>query len=186
MFHVLFESPQNYFQDPKTIFYMWQGGFVFYGGLLAVLPSTYLFCKIKKQDFLSWADFFVPFISVGYIFGRLGCFLAGCCYGKSCDLPWAINNLHPTQLYAVLAEALVFLLLLSEKKMNRPKGVLFATWMIGHGIGRLFMEPFRDDFRGPEVSGLSISQILSLILVVTGVFIVTLLLQQKRSPGQHR
>jgi len=179
VFHVFYENPNYYMEAPVRVIKIWEGGFVFYGGLIAAFISSLTYCYIKKEDFFKWADFFAPLIAVGYIYGRIGCFLSGCCYGASCDLPWAVEQRHPTQLYAVFTESLLLVFLLSEKKrvLKRPKGVLFATWVVGHAIGRLFMEPYRDDFRGALVMGVSISQFISLILLFLGIFLLVWRLQ---------
>lgn len=179
LFHVFYENLSYYIESPIRVIAVWQGGFVFYGGLMGALISSLIYCYVKKQDFFEWADFFSPLIAIGYIYGRVGCFLTGCCYGASCDLPWAIEQRHPTQLYGVITESLLLLFLLSEKKrvIRRPKGVLFASWVIGHAIGRLFMEPYRDDFRGDLIMGLSVSQFISLILLSLGIFLLIYRLQ---------
>lgn len=182
LFHVLYETPEAYLQEPLKIFYLWQGGFVFYGGFILSALASIFYCYYKKQDFFEWADFFAPLLAAGYIYGRIGCFLAGCCYGQSCDLPWAIEDRHPTQLYAVVTEFILLLILLSEKKQMRPQGVLFSTWVLGHAIGRLFMEPYRDDFRGQTIFGLSVSQVLSIGLLAIGGFLITWRLQLNKRP----
>ena len=113
-------------------------------------------------------------LALGYGLGRLGCFLNGCCFGKLCELPWAVefhypglpaNLRHPTQLYATAWElgALVVLLLLEkysdkvQQKVLRTQGALFFTWLALHAVGRLIMEQFRDDYRGAEPLGQSVA-----------------------------
>src|SRR5690606_6314306 len=110
-----------------------------------------------------------PVLAFAYAAGRSACFLAGCCYGRYCDLPWAIDGRHPTQLYAAAWEmGVVFILLgLRPSPFFQNPGRIFYLWMILHGIGRFIMEAFRDDFRGPSL-GLSISGWISLGLVITG------------------
>jgi phosphatidylglycerol:prolipoprotein diacylglycerol transferase len=180
LFHVFYENPEIYIREPLKILKIWEGGFVFYGGFILSALSSILFCYLKKESFFKWADFFAPFLAVGYVWGRSGCFLAGCCYGLECDLPWAIEQRHPTQIYAMVTESIVFLFLLSERKQTRPVGVIFSSWLIGNTLGRLIMEPFRGDFRGPHVLGLSISQFLSLVLLGVGVFLLVWRLQLKQ------
>jgi phosphatidylglycerol---prolipoprotein diacylglyceryl transferase len=171
-FHIFYENPQEFLQDPSRVWAFWRGGFVFYGALIGALVTSIFYCYYKKKDFFLWADFFAPFLALGYSYGRVGCFLVGCCYGHYCDLPWAVEGRHPTQLYAVVSEFLLLLFLLSEKKMIRAKGLLFSWWIIGHTLGRLFMEPYRADFRGERILDLSISQFLSLIGLSMGVFLL--------------
>ena len=174
IFHVLFEEPAIYWMDPKQIFYFWQGGFVFYGGLIASIACGWIYLKLINESFFKWADFSVPIISIGYMFGRFSCLFAGCCYGKSCDLPWAIADSHgilrhPTQLYAVLTELVVLIcVLVLEKKRFLKIGNLFFLWLCLHGAGRIFMELFRDDFRGQFIIGFSVSTHISALIIICG------------------
>lgn len=184
LFHVLYEAPEVYFENPVRIFKFWEGGFVFYGGFLGALLTSSIFLKIKKESFWQWADFYAPILALGYALGRIGCFMNGCCYGETCDLPWAvefhtpglpIGPRHPTQLYATFFELVTLTILLFTEKTKWLKqkrfGTLFCLWLALHAIGRLVMEAFRDDFRGPEF-GLSISSWLSLTLLTIALAIL--------------
>jgi phosphatidylglycerol---prolipoprotein diacylglyceryl transferase len=195
LFHVLFEQPQFYWQNPAWIFYFWQGGFVFYGGVVGGFLGGWLALKIKKQSFTGWLDFFTPVISLGYAVGRIACFYTGCCYGKVCDLPWAYGfrqqdlmtglertvYRHPTQLYAVVFELMLFFFILKLEKTKWAQAVsgrVFATWLAIHASTRFFIELLRDDDRGLTVGPLSLSMLLSLIFLAgAGVF-----LAQKKKP----
>lgn len=180
LFHVFYESFPYYQEDYLRILYFWNGGFVFYGGaLLAALCSVvYLFfvARAQPEDYL---DLFAPVMSLSYVLGRMACLFAGCCYGKTCELPWAIAGRHPTQAYASVWELGVLLILLGIESMARPlrprwlqnSGSLFFLWMVLHGLGRLLMESFRDDFRGPTM-GLSISSWISVLIVVLGILLL--------------
>ena len=193
--HVLFEAPDYYSEDPRKIFMFWNGGFVFYGGALFAFLSCLIFAKRRRVPFLTWLSIFAPVLSLGYIIGRVGCFMAGCCYGKECNLPWAvvfpagveapaIVSRHPTQVYASLCEFLTLLVLLllesrgrkasaqqrsqpTQLLINQP-GFLFFIWMIGHGIGRTIMEHFRADDRGPLFLELSLGTWISIFIVICG------------------
>ncbi|MEM7646247.1 MAG: prolipoprotein diacylglyceryl transferase, partial [Pseudomonadota bacterium] len=176
--HILFELPSYYWQNPMQVFAIWQGGFVFYGGAIAAYVGGFLYIRKFKLTFWLWHDTAAPVVAFCYAFGRTACFLTGCCYGKVCDLPWAFPmkqvdiasgavstvHRHPTQIYAVLAElAIVVFLLWYERR--RPKlGSVFLVWVLLHSIGRLVMEAFRDDPRGPSLWGLSVSTQVSLLL----------------------
>lgn len=169
--HVFYEAPEYYALDWTRVFRFWEGGFVFYGGFLAAFFACWLFVHFKKLPFFKWADFYAPVLALGYGLGRISCFLAGCCYGRVCDFPWAVVfpwdtakvTRHPVQIYAVIWELTVFaLLLVLEKKPGRP---VFVIWLALHSVGRLMMEYFRDDFRGQFVLGLSFSTWISLALL---------------------
>ena len=102
LFHVFYEEWPLYSTQPERIFYVWLGGFVFLGGAIPAVLAASLYLKLQKLEFAPWADFFAPLGALGYGFGRLSCFLSGCCYGKICELPWSVNGRHPTQIYALL------------------------------------------------------------------------------------
>lgn len=175
--HVLFESPEIYRNDWLRVFYIWEGGFVFYGGALLAFGASVLFMQWKKMPLAQWADFYAPICSLGYALGRVSCFIAGCCYGSHCELPWAVNGRHPTQLYAVISESITFLILVYFEKGKRLKaGMLFALWMALHSLGRIFMESFRDDFRGPQWGMISLSTGISLVLL--GISSIVLIRKQ--------
>jgi phosphatidylglycerol:prolipoprotein diacylglycerol transferase len=186
-FHIIFEYPQYYLENPMEIFKFYKGGFVFYGGLFGGLLFSYLYVKKIKQNFLNWLDCFALVLPVGYMIGRVGCIFAGCCYGKECSLPWAIRfpvgveapphvPLHPTQIYSILIEFIIWMILVFIEKKKDPKlksGQLFFIWLLAHGIGRLIVEQFRGDFRGEPILGLSISSLLSIALVfISSYFLV--------------
>lgn len=176
LMHVIYEEPAYYAKYPWQILFFWQGGYVFYGGFVACVVASVAYCKIKKIIFFEVADLFAPLLSLAHAFGRLGCFFAGCCYGVQCQLPWALEGRHPTTIYLFGGEILIYLyLLFFEKKikqMNRPEliGSVFVKWVLLHSLLRLFVEFYRDDFRGafyniPVFGHLSISQLISLGLV---------------------
>lgn len=181
LMHVFYESFDYYQEDFLRIFYFWDGGFVFYGGaLLAALSALFFLHKTATKETEIYLDLFAPVLSFTYAAGRVGCLLAGCCYGKFCELPWAIAGRHPTQLYASLWELGVLCILLGlesiPRKYRQPAflrypGKVFYLWMILHSIGRLLMESFREDFRGPSL-GLSISSWISWILIVSGLVLI--------------
>lgn len=178
--HVIFEQPDHYLHHPSEIFYFWQGGFVFYGGALLAYLCAYLYSRNLEVTFWLWHDTLAPVLAFGYACGRLACFFAGCCYGKVCALPWAtpLQQVdlhtgvastvlrHPTQLYASLFEFANLGFLLWYEKRKPQLGRVFLYWVIIHCLGRILMEAYRDDFRGPDVLGLSISALISVILLV--------------------
>ncbi len=169
LFHILYEDFDFYFKHPGQIFAIWQGGFVWYGGVLGGLLGAALWCKIQGEPFLKWANFFAPTIAIAYGLGRIACFLNGCCYGKICEFPWGTFR-HPTQLYMVAYELILAGFLLKSKRNQ------FMIWLGFHGLGRFIIEFFRDDPRGPSLGILSISSILSAMMVVSSV---TFLLYKK-------
>jgi len=147
------------------------GGFVFYGGiiggLLFLLPFSYLNKEVKLKDL---GVVSIP-ICISQGVGRLGCFLAGCCFGSDSTIPWAVhlhgNFRHPVQIYEALGLFILGFLLWKSRKNN-----LFVFYFLGYGVLRFFLEFFRgDEIRGITAIGLSYSQIVSLVLIFVGVLI---------------
>lgn len=185
-FHVIYESPAIYRANPWEIFKVWQGGFVYYGGLIGAAYSAWIYTKLRRESFWEWADFFAPVMSIGYAIGRFACLLNGCCYGALCELPWAVEFnhpglplglRHPAPLYASLFELCVFALLIFVERRKIKEllaGDLFLIWIMLHGCGRIVMETFRDDFRGPTLGGFSVSSVISFVLVVGALVVMRL------------
>lgn len=197
-FHALYENLDYYLKYPIDIFKLWQGGFVFYGGFFGALIGAIIFLRMRKESFWSWADFMAPILAFGYGVGRIGCLLNGCCFGRECMLPWAIEFSHtglpaglrhPTQIYATLWElcAVVILLFLERRRKIRPAslqtGKLFLLWLFLHSTGRLIMEYFRDDFRGEIYFGFSISSWISIMILVS---IVAIFFSLIKAEGLHK
>jgi len=185
LFHVVFEHPEIYRAHPEMIYKVWYGGFVFYGGLAGAVIFSFIYCRLKKISSLIYGDLFAPVLALGYTLGRLGCFAAGCCFGKPTTLPWAVHfpigveapayiGLHPTQLYSSIWSLLVLAILISYEKANRwpLPGQMFGWWLVLQSIGRIFIEQFRDDFRGRSVFNLSISTWLSAVALVIGLKLI--------------
>jgi phosphatidylglycerol:prolipoprotein diacylglycerol transferase len=169
LFHIVYEEPTYYLKYPLQIFQFWNGGYVYFGGMLSALIASRIFLKHKGEKFLRWADFMAPALSLMYSLGRLACFFAGCCYGKYCSLPWAINGLHPTQLYMVLTEFIVFIIV--SKLKSKPEGEIFFIWLILHSVCRFIIEFYRNDDRGKMLANfISVSQIISLALILISLY----------------
>lgn len=189
LLHVAWEAPDYYRAEPARILDLLSGGYVYYGGFLAAFAAGAFFLRAKREPLAPWLDFAAPVLSLGTAIGRLGCLFAGCCYGKICYQPWAISIVdekgvylprHPAPLYAILWELATLTILLALEKdrargtsglLRRP-GSLFALWMVLHGTGRFLIEFIRDDFRGADLAGLSLSQWLSLGLVAIGAAVL--------------
>ena len=175
LFHVLVYWPY-YAANPSEIYRIWNGGLVFYGGLLAALAAGLVFVRRRGLPFLSLADAAALGIPLGLAFGRIGCTLAGCCYGKPTAVPWGIVfsdpaslaplhvPLHPTQVYESLAGFAIFGILAATRDRFVTPGMRFWTMLILYGAARSFLEIFRDDPRG-FVGPFSESQLVSAVFV---------------------
>lgn len=173
-------------RDPSEIWTVLRSGGVFYGGLL--LAVAVAFWQIRRHRLPVWTtcDAFAPGIALGQAVGRIGCLMAGCCYGAPTDLPWGVTftdplaasntgapldvSLHPTQLYeSGAALAILGLLLLAERRGPLPPGRTFWTYLLLYPIARFGIELFRGDPRGAVFEILSTSQFVSLLLVPLAV-----------------
>jgi phosphatidylglycerol:prolipoprotein diacylglycerol transferase len=181
----IWANPQDFVSNPLDVFKLWEGGLVYYGGLIAASIFLLVYVRIKKIFILKLGDFFIPALALGHALGRIGCFLAGCCYGKETNVPWAVVfkdknssavlgvHLHPTQLYEAFGNFLIFIFLHFYSKKNPKSGHVVAAYFIAYAILRFIIEFFRNDpDRGSQYFGLSISQIVSICLLIIGVFIV--------------
>jgi phosphatidylglycerol:prolipoprotein diacylglycerol transferase len=153
-----------------SIFKLWEGGLVFFGAFLAIIPFAWIYCRLHKLPPLPFLDLAIPSVIAGQAFGRIGCFLYGCCYGKVCELPWAVRfpssspayewqvssrllpsgspaslPVHPTQLYAALAAALTAGFLYSYWPRRRFDGEVFAYALLMAGGMRFLEELLRTD-----------------------------------------
>lgn len=155
-------------------------GFVVYGGIIGGIGVGYLYCKIKKLEFLKYFDLVMPSIAIAQGFGRVGCMFAGCCYGRETDSwfhviyhssDFAPNGvaLIPTQMImAILNFAHFFILAFLIKKIVKHDGQIAGFYLVFYSIGRFFLEYLRNDPRG-EVRMFSTSQFISLFILAAGV-----------------
>jgi phosphatidylglycerol:prolipoprotein diacylglycerol transferase len=167
-------------RSPEELLTLARSGGVFYGGLILAVVVAFWYIAKHRMPFWSTCDVFAPGIALGHVTGRLGCFAAGCCYGRPTDAPWGIaftnplaaSNvgtplgipLHPTQLYEAGAELLILVLLLAtERRGKRFAGRTFWLYMFLYAVSRFVIEIYRGDPRG-EVLGMSTSQLISVIL----------------------
>ncbi|HSR50637.1 MAG TPA: prolipoprotein diacylglyceryl transferase [Acidobacteriota bacterium] len=181
----------TYAADPGRIFTLefLQAGGVFYGGFLGALAGAGYYIR-KHPEFTFWniADLAAPCIALGQAIGRLGCFAAGCDYGKPADVPWAVTftseyaarnvgvplnvPLHPSQLYESAAAFALFLFLIRAFHRRRFQGQVFLLYLALYAATRFVLEFWRGDpGRGLYFDGLvSTSQIISLILFPAAIY----------------
>jgi len=187
LFHVLFEMPQYYLQNPLEVFSFWKGGYVIYGGILFPLIFIYIYAKRKKLSFLGITDLLAPSAAIGTAIGRMACLLQGCCYGSPTDMPWGIVfpegtnggltpagvHLHPTQVYLMMVNFIIFLFLNWRYKHKKFNGELTYLYLTLYAVGRSLVEFFRDDFRGDLFYPyLSTSQFISLIIFLVSFYLL--------------
>jgi phosphatidylglycerol---prolipoprotein diacylglyceryl transferase len=185
-------------QDPGELLTLMRSGGVFYGGLIAAVAVAIWYMRRHGMALWSVSDAFAPGIALGHVIGRLGCFFAGCCYGRSTDAPWAVTftneyaaqnvgtplnvAIHPTQLYEAGAELVILgALLLLERRGRTFPGRTFWSYMLMYGITRFVIEFYRGDPRG-MVGMLSTSQFVSVLLVPLSV-VMLIVLARRPAPG---
>ncbi|HLD49674.1 MAG TPA: prolipoprotein diacylglyceryl transferase [bacterium] len=146
LFYV-FENAAYYWREPLRIFSLWEGGLIFYGGVAGALAGLFWTLKVKKIPYWKGLDFLIPYVAIIHAFGRVGCFLNGCCEGKLCDLPWAVTvegvKLHPVQLYEAAFNGLLFLFLNARYEKKKFEGEIIALYFILYAAGRFVFEFFR-------------------------------------------
>ena len=176
--------------NPKLIINNLTEGFVVYGGIILGILAALLYCKKKELSFLQYLDCAAPSIALAQGFGRIGCFLAGCCYGMPLDSPisitfthsaYAPNNipLFPSQLVSSAFDFVHFFLLSALFKNNKQPGKIGAFYLVFYSIGRFIIEFFRGDLERGNVGTLSTSQFISVFVAVAGIIMVILLAKKK-------
>ncbi len=162
---------------PLSAYFTQFEGLSFYGGLFLGVTALYLWSRWRSIGFFKLADILSPYLVLGYAFGRIGCFLNGCCYGLATDLPWALpaglaDDLprHPVQLYAAFGAIIIFIVL-KQLRPRRPfVGFVTLSLFVLYGLLRFTTEFFRH--REPVWLGLTSAQLFSLGLVIAALLFI--------------
>ena len=182
-------------RDPGELMTLVRSGGVFYGGLIAAVAVALWYLRRHRMPMWTVTDVFAPGIALGHVIGRMGCFFAGCCFGKETSVPWAVTftdkfatanagtplnvPLHPTQLYEAGAELLILAaLLLTEHRGRSFPGRTFWSYMLAYAVSRFIIEIYRGDPRG-AVGMLSTSQFVSVLLVPLSIIMLIVLARRK-------
>ncbi len=180
------EKPGFYFNPPSNMLHNFRQGFVFYGSLLFAIPTAVWFFRKEKWPVWPVLDRLAITGAIVHLFGRFGCFFAGCCYGTPTDSFLGITfthehtqakppgvPLHPTQLYEVTLISIVLGTLLLFKRHKRFEGRLFFVYIILYAAGRSINEIFRGDLRRGFIIDdvLSHSQFISLLLIIGTIWL---------------
>lgn len=185
-------SDWSYFSaNPRDVFSltMVQSAGTFYGGLLGAILTAVVYVRWQRLPLLPVLDIAAAALPLSHAIGRLGCFAAGCCFGKPTTLPWGVTftdeeaqrlagtplhtSLHPTQLYEAAAEFLNFLLLIWIGARQKFPGQILGAYFMLYGVERGVIEFFRDDPGRTMMfhESVSLMQIVSVGLIVTGAFL---------------
>lgn len=189
----------TYFRaNPAEIIVLARSGGVFYGGLIGATLVAFWYIRRHRLPLWTTCDMFAPGIALGHVIGRVGCLMAGCCYGVPTSVPWAITftdpfaaanvgtplnqALHPTQLYEAAAELLILgFLLATERKGRIYPGRTFWGYMLLYAVSRFIIEFYRGDERG-MIMGWSTSQFISLILAPLSLVMLITLRKRATAP----
>lgn len=177
--YIVFYNLDFYLHNPLHIFYVWQGGMSFHGGVIALSYTGWRFCRKYKYNFFQLADVTVPIVSIGLGLGRLGNFINGELYGKVTTLPWGIifpgagsQPRHPSQLYEMLLEGVVLFVITQQiLKHSKKPGIVFWSWLLGYGVFRFLVEFIRlpDEQLGYIWGIVTMGQILSFFMIIAGI-----------------
>ena len=182
--YMLFYGTNQLMNDPLSLFYIWQGGLSFHGGLLGVIVSLIVFCKKKNIEFLRLMDGVALAMPIGLGLVRIGNFLNGELFGKATNGEWGFIFptdpfgvlRHPSQLYESFAEGIIlFLILLYISKRTGIKGMVCSSFLIFYGSIRFIIEFYRqpDAHIGyVAFDSISMGQLLCIPMIIIGFFIL--------------
>jgi phosphatidylglycerol:prolipoprotein diacylglycerol transferase len=189
-----------YARNPRELLSILQSGGVFYGGLLGALPVAWWYAR--KHALPPWrtADALAPAVVIGQAIGRLGCFCAGCCYGRAADVPWAVTfrdtyasrtvgtpldiPLHPTQIYESLATLAIFFVLIRMTPRKRFDGQITLAYIFLYAVARFIIESFRGDaVRGTVMGLFSTSQFIALLTALGAALVLPYVMKRNRVAG---
>jgi phosphatidylglycerol:prolipoprotein diacylglycerol transferase len=174
----------NVIRTPLSVFFVWEGGMSFHGGLIGVCIAILVYASVKQKNWLVLGDFVAPLVPLGLAAGRVGNFINGELWGRPTEVPWAIVfpqsgsfvGRHPSQLYEFFFEGLVlFMILWVFSKRQRPVGVISGLFLACYGFFRFSIEFMRepDQHLGLLSFGLSMGQWLCVPMIFIGLILVT-------------
>ena len=195
----------DFLAEPATIFRIDQGGLIYYGGLLGAIAAMLVFARKKQESAWSVFDLVVTSVPLAHAFGRVGCVLNGCCFGRlhenwpairypSGSLAWwqhlhmdmidrsALQSMpvHPVQLYESICNLLIYVLLVLVYRRHRRAGIVAATYLMVYPVVRFLLEFLRGDERLRYGTPLSVAQYMSILLFACGCAIMVRITRQSR------
>lgn len=192
--YILFYNLEYYVTHPLETLMVWNGGMSFHGGLIGVLLGIFLFSRRYSRAFFSLSDLCACTASLGICLGRIANFINAELCGRATQHSWGVvfpNSdgipRHPTQLYEAMSEGLLLFIvmqvLLFGTSIKRSSGMLSGIWITLYGFARIVMENFRepDPQIGYFFSSITMGQILSLPLILSGIMIILLSLKKQKT-----
>jgi phosphatidylglycerol:prolipoprotein diacylglycerol transferase len=184
LFYVATHWDEEFVGHPLwEIFALGRSGLIWYGGLIGACLATILFARKRRVSLWKLADVIAPSIALGHVFGRIGCLMTGCCYGRPTSLPWAIRfpadhwtkgvPVHPTQIYESLLNAALYCALMWLYQRKKFDGQIFGSYLIGYALLRSFVECFRGDYPTYHLGGyVTPAQLLSVPIFAAGALLL--------------
>ncbi len=189
--YFVLEHYGDYVHRPWRIFFLWEGGLGIYGALLSGFIAGVIYVRKRGLSFLKTSDVTFSVLPLGQGIGRIGCFLAGCCYGAPCECPVGVVfkdphslapigvRLYPTQLFESLAGFVIFLILSFLFNRVKEEGLITSLYMILYGLARFTIEFYRGDTRS-YIGPISTPQFFSLFFIFVGILLLVYI-KYKRS-----
>ncbi|HHY38823.1 MAG TPA: prolipoprotein diacylglyceryl transferase [Clostridia bacterium] len=175
-------DPSEFAGNPWRVLFITEGGLSLHGGVLGVMLMGIWFSRRYKVPFWGFADILAPSVPLGTAITRIGCFLNGCCYGVLTRVPWASftrlasGPRHPTQIYEMLLDLVLFIYLWRKRDRIAFPGALFLDYVVGYSVIRFIVEYWRDV---PHITPfLSVAQGASLV-VIAGAYLMGKFLKRK-------
>tara|TARA_B100001971_G_C18177541_1_gene530785 strand:- start:518 stop:1327 length:810 start_codon:yes stop_codon:yes gene_type:complete len=190
--YVFIYNLEYYLENLIKIFFIWEGGMSFHGGLIGVIFTIFIFSKKKNINIFYFLDIISIVAPIGLFFGRIANFINAELYGKATDAPWGVifSNVdkiprHPSQIYEAFLEGLLLFLLLSflafKKKLIFKHGIISGIFLTFYSLFRFISEFFRepDVHVGYLYLGTTMGQVLSLIMLFCGLILISILIEKK-------
>jgi phosphatidylglycerol:prolipoprotein diacylglycerol transferase len=194
-YYVVFGDWPRFLENPLTFFAIWQGGLAIHGGILGGLLVGVFYARKHHISFLKLADTFAPSLILGQAIGRIGCFLNGDAHGYPTSMPWGMvyppespagqmfpgQAIHPTQLYEMILNLIIFGILWKVRKKMKTNGHLFLLYVMLYSIIRIFVEHFRAD-KLTYLSQISAAQSMGILGVILSISFM-LYFKSKKTSG---
>ena len=192
--YILFYQTSTIIYEPIKIFYIWEGGMSFHGGLIGIIASMIIFSRYKSIRFFQISDLVSSVAPIGLFFGRIANFINAELVGKFSTLPWAvtfpnIDNLtrHPSQIYQAILEGIILFIIINflalKKKLIFKTGYISSLFLIFYSLLRIFGEFFRepDEHLGYLFGFFSMGTLLSILTLIAGFLLIFLIKKNEQN-----
>jgi phosphatidylglycerol---prolipoprotein diacylglyceryl transferase len=188
LLYVIVFWEKEFKSNPISVLYIQEGGLVFIGGFIAVIATLSIYLRYNRIPYWWGADMIIPACSIGHVFGRIGCFFNGCCYGRVTTgwygivFPNLSQNVarHPSMLYEAGFELALFIFLVKMNRQAKTEGMTFVSYLVYYSLWRFFIEFTRDDDRGALWHSLTISQWSSIAMMAFAIIVTPFLFRRMK------